>query len=297
MIKRLFLGILLMLNCSFSVSAGDYADLKSELQNVIANCKAKIGIAVIVDGKDTICINNDERYPMMSVYKFHQAVAVAYVLERRGISLDSTIYVSKNELRPNTYSPFREKYPEGHDLFSISELLTYTLQLSDNNACDILFDHILNVADTDAVLHQFGGTNFKISATERAMQKDISKCYENWSTPLASAKLIDDLVAGRILKGRYHDFVVSTMLACTTGAQRLPRPLPVPGPRIGHKTGTSGKDSKGNFIAVTDIGFIFLEGGKRYSVAVFVKDSSENLQTNEQIIADISNELYSFLEN
>ena len=296
MIKRLLLIFSLFLTGWFSTFAQDYKELKMHLQKVIAPMKAEVGVAVIVDGKDTITINNDNRYPMMSVYKFHQAVAVAYTLEKRGISLDSLIYVKKEDLRPDTYSPFRERYPEGNARFPISMLLTYTLQLSDNNVCDILFDKILNVAETDAVLRRLGIRNFKISATEREMQNNINRCYSNWSTPLSSAKLLDDFVSGSIVKGEYYDFIKSTMIACTTGERRLPAPLSPSKVRIGHKTGTSGKDADGKFIGVNDIGFVFMSGGKRYSVAVYVKNSCENLNNNERIIASISSELYSFLE-
>lgn len=50
--------------------------LEEQLRKVIANKKAQIGIAVIINGKDTITINNDERYPMMSVFKLHQALEI-----------------------------------------------------------------------------------------------------------------------------------------------------------------------------------------------------------------------------
>ena len=68
---------LLVLICSPTVLAQDYAPLKSQLQRIITSYKARVGIAVIIDGKDTLTINNEERYPMMSVYKFHQSLAVA----------------------------------------------------------------------------------------------------------------------------------------------------------------------------------------------------------------------------
>lgn len=51
--------------------------LETQLKEAIKGKKAEIGIAVIIDGKDTVTVNNDIHYPLMSVFKFHQALALA----------------------------------------------------------------------------------------------------------------------------------------------------------------------------------------------------------------------------
>ena len=204
------------------------------------------------------------------------------------------IYVKKEELHADTYSPLRDKYPEANTWFSVKELLTYTLQWSDNNACDILFNHVIDPRQTDIMLRHMGGKNFNVSATEREMHFDVNKCLNNWSTPLSSAKLLDDFVAGRIVKGLYFDFILRTMLNSTTGKHRLPAGLPTK-VQIGHKTGTSGKNKNGVFMGVNDIGFVFVSDNRRFSIAVYVKNTSEDLATNERIIADVSHKVYSFL--
>ena len=296
--RYLIILIFSLLHVSFAsgkLFSNDYAELRTRLADIIAPYDAKVGIAAIVDGHDTICINNDDRYPMMSVYKFHQALAVASILEQKGISLDSLIYIKKEELVPDTYSPFRDTYPEGNAYFPISELLIYTLQLSDNNACDILFRHLLGVEETDAALRKMGIDHFAISATEEAMHSDTKKCYDNWSTPLSSAVLLDRFVAGKIVSGIYYQFIQETMLNCTTGAERLYAGLPKGNVRLGHKTGTSGCSDQGKYIGVNDIGFVYLPGDRRYTVAVYVKDSNQKLGDTEEIIAKVSAELYSVL--
>lgn len=293
--KRLLSSILIaILSCS-QLLAQDYAVLRNQIQKAITGYHAKIGVAIIVDGKDTLTVNNDEKYPMMSVYKFHQALAVGQALQKKNIPLDSMMYISKSDLRPDTYSPLYEKYPEGNVFLPISELLVYTLQLSDNNACDILFDRLLNVKQTDAAIRAMKVKNFKISATEKEMQHDIQRCYDNWSTPLASAILLENFVEKKIVAGEYYDFILKTMLDCTTGQNRLSAGLPKDKVRIGHKTGTSGRNSLGKYMGVNDIGFVLLPDGRHYSVAVYVKDSAEILEINEKVIADISHIIYMFL--
>lgn len=51
--------------------------LETQLKQAVKDKKAEIGIAVIIDGKDTVTVNNDTHYPLMSVFKFHQALALA----------------------------------------------------------------------------------------------------------------------------------------------------------------------------------------------------------------------------
>lgn len=109
-------------------------DLSYRLKKVIKDKKAEIGIAVILDAQDTVTVNNDDRYPLMSVFKFHQALAVADYLDRNGLTPDTEIFIPEEELVPDTYSPLRKEFPEGEISLSVSRLLEYSLQLSDNNA-------------------------------------------------------------------------------------------------------------------------------------------------------------------
>ena len=115
--------------------------LETQLKEAIKDKKAEIGIAVIIDEKDTVTVNNDIHYPLMSVFKFHQALALADYMAKRNQSLDTLLRIEKSDLKPDTYSPLRDKYPQGGIEMSIADLLRYTLQQSDNNACDILFDY------------------------------------------------------------------------------------------------------------------------------------------------------------
>ena len=104
--RKLFL-ILFLLVLPVIIKA-EQKGLEEQLRKVIANKKAQIGIAVIINSKDTITINNDARYPMMSVFKLHQALAVADYCEKKGLSFDTSIYIRKADLKTDTYSPLRD---------------------------------------------------------------------------------------------------------------------------------------------------------------------------------------------
>lgn len=70
--------------------------LETQLKQAIKDKKAEIGIAVIINGKDTVTVNNDIHYPLMSVFKFHQALALPIIWERKQ-SLDTRLPI-KNQI-------------------------------------------------------------------------------------------------------------------------------------------------------------------------------------------------------
>ena len=271
--------------------------LKTEIRHIIKDKKATIGVALILDGEDTLAINNAEKYPMMSVYKFHQALAVCDYLQKRHIPLSTSLYLDKKYFKPDTYSPLRDKYPQGNLELPISELLVYTMQSSDNVACDILFDYIGGVNVVDEYIHSLGINDVSITATEDEMHQGMDDCYKNWTTPMEAANLLELFMTQDFMRNEYTDFLKHIMIECGTGKDRLPAPLPESEVKIGHKTGTSDKNDRGEYIGINDIGFVILPDGSRYVVAVFVKDSKENMETNAKIISDISAAVYQYAGN
>lgn len=270
-------------------------NLEAQLRQAIEGKKAEIGIAVIIDGKDTVTVNNDIHYPLMSVFKFHQALALADFMGREKQPLNTRLAISKCDLKPDTYSPLRDKYPGGGIEMSVAELLEYTLQLSDNNACDILFRYQGGTEAVDNYIHSLGITDCAITATEDEMHQDISRCYQNWSTPLAAAELLERFRKKTLFEDEYKEFIYQTMVQCETGKDRLVAPLLNKGITIGHKTGTGDRNARGQQIGCNDIGFVLLPDGHSYSIAVFVKDSGESDSDNSKIIAEISRIVYEYV--
>lgn len=84
-------------------------------------------------------------------------------------------------------------------------------------------------------------------------------------------------------------------MECNTGRDRLPAPLQGTEAVIGHKTGSGDVNAEGLLIATNDIGFVYLPDGRRYVVAVFVKDSAADDRSNAQLIARISEAVYRYV--
>lgn len=271
--------------------------LEIELKEAIKEKKAEIGIAVIIDGKDTIAVNNIACYPLMSVVKFHQALALADYMDKKNQSLEKKLIISPADLKPDTYSPLRDKYPQANIQMSIADLLKYTLQLSDNNACDILFRYQGGTQAVNDYIQSLDITDCAIIATEDEMHQDLNACYQNWSTPLAAARLLEVFRKKLLFADAYKDFIFRTMVGCNTGKDRLAAPLlQEKGVIIAHKTGTGDRNAKGQLIGCNDIGTVFLPNGHVYSIAVFVKDSEETSADNSKIIADISRIVYKYVK-
>lgn len=291
--SRLFLLLALVLSAAAPASAE--GNLKTQLQKIIAGADARVGVAVIADG-DTLTVNGSPDYPLMSVMKLHQAVAVARILEERGLPLTTTVHIYVQDLKAGTWSPLRDARPGGGFDMSVAELLRYTLQQSDNNACDILFDRFAAPEHVDSIIRSMGFRDFRIAATEDEMHRDLKKCRENVSSPLSAADLMDRLASGTLPLGKeYADFIRSTLLECRTGLNRLPLPLEGSGALIGHKTGTSDREADGRWTGINDVGFVLLPDGRSYTLAVFISDSALGMEENEKLIADISGAVYSEL--
>lgn len=291
---RTFFSLFSLFLLLASLNAQEHS-LQQRIMQITENKKAQIGVAVIINGKDTITVNNEMRYPMMSVFKMHQAMAVIHDLETHKQSLDTPIFIKREQLHPNTYSPLRDKYPQGELTLTIRELLIYTLQSSDNNACDILFDYIGGTTATDKYIRSLGITDFQICATEDEMHHNLELCYQNWTSPLAAACLAEQIITRPLFTPPHQEFLRHTMMTCETGKDRLPHPLLHTQAVIGHKTGTGDRNEKGEIIGCNDVGFILLPDGRHYTLAVFICNSSESDDTNTQIISDISAAVYQYV--
>ena len=56
-----------------------YETLQARLADFASSRDANIGIAVIIDGRDTVAVNGHRAFPMLSVYKFPIALALCDV--------------------------------------------------------------------------------------------------------------------------------------------------------------------------------------------------------------------------
>lgn len=279
-----------------SVVSTSKDSLRLSLTTYLHTVPATVGIAVIsLEDRDTLVIHNDHHYPMQSVYKFPLALAILSRVDHQLLQLNDTIVISKEYLRPNTWSPLRDKFPEGTTI-TVAELLDYSASQSDNNACDILFDMMGGPTQLNDYIHQAGIADINIIANEHAMHSDRSLQYQNWATPLALATLLDRFYFNKIVSGNSTDFLMQLMIQSPTGQNRLRGGLPE-NTIVAHKTGTSDTNEDGITAATNDIGIISLPNGKHFAIAVLVSDSLLGPKGNEGVIATVAKMVYdAFIE-
>ena len=270
-------------------------DLKKQI-NAITNDK-NATVAVSVTGIDFPLHfenkNGEKKLPMLSVFKFHIALAVLNKVDQGKLKLDQPIFIKKADLLENTWSPIREKYPDGNIEMPLSELIKYTVAKSDNNGCDLLLRLIGGTETVQKFINNKGIKNFTIKADEAQMHKGYQFMYWNTTSTNDSNLLLMNFFDGKVLSKNSTSFLMKTMIETTTGTTKIVAQLPK-GTPIAHKTGSSGKDEKGLTIAENDIGIITLPNGKHYAISVFVSDSMETEETNTKIIADISKRVFDY---
>lgn len=285
LLTTVLLIALLVVSCQSTES-----NLQNKLEELTCDFPGEVGIALIF-GKDTVCVNGDTHFPMFSVVKFHQALAVCEKLRANKVYLSTQtnpndIKVTAADLKPDTWSPMRDEHPNG-GIFSIQQLMEYSLIQSDNNACDILFNNIANPAQVEEYIHNCGITECGIARTEDEQHADISSCYDNWTTPLAAAQLLGKFYEERELDD-YSRFIWNTMANCETGANRIPKYIGSRTTTIVHKTGTGGISSDGKILGINDIACIILPNKRHCELAIFVKDATCDAETCEELIANIA---------
>lgn len=292
---RFNLIIVTLLSLLPVTAAAQTDTLHRRIETLLTGSRAEVGVAVIIEGRDTVTVNNSSRYPMMSVVKLHQAMHVADWLKANGLTPDTPIHVGLEEMRPGTWSPMRDEYPDGEVSLSVGELLGYTLKQSDNNACDVLFDRTGGPLATDRYVRSLGISDFAVGVTEADMHDNPARSADNNTTPLAAAMLIERIAAMRDGDNPVFGMIWRMMTECATGASRLPRPLRGTGAVIAHKTGTGFTDAAGHPSGVNDVGFVVLPDGRHYSIAVLIKTSEEDMEATERIIADVSRIVYDYM--
>ena len=273
------------------------AELKKEISKITEGKKATVAVSVLgIDFPFQYNNNNAEKkLPMQSVFKYHIALAVLDLVDQGKLSLDQKVFIKKSELLPNTWSPIREKNPEGNFEMPISELIEYSVAMSDNVGCDVL----LRLIGGPKVVHDFliskGAKDTQIVYNEEIMQSAWKNQYENYTTMKSATRLLKDFYKGKILSKKSTEFLLAVMYRTSTGLNKIVEQLPKYA-KVAHKTGSSGKNDAGLTGAENDIAIITLPNGKTYAIAIFVSDSTESYDVNCKMISDISKVVFEILE-
>ena len=228
-------------------------------------------------------INATSRFPMYSVMKFSQALYVADFLTRNNIDLNAEVIVRKEELLQDTWSPMLSTF-ESQRTFTYSELLALSLQQSDNNACDILFELCGGPRAVEKYIRKLGFKDIRIQKTEKQMHANPALSNKNWCTPQEMVALLERFTAHHNDNEQLR-YIWKLMEECQTGNDRLPAAVPNSA-KVVHKTGTGYPLPSGLPSGICDVGIIILDNGQQLPIAVFITNPS-----SQSRISDVAKQL------
>ena len=290
-----FLKIILLLIPALIMS--QKYNLDSQISKITKGKNATVGVSVL--GIDfPLSYNNanaDKKLPMQSVFKFHIAMAVLDLVDKGKLSLDQKVFIKKSELLPETWSPIREKNPEGNFEITLEETLKWMVSESDNNCTDIILRLIGGTKTVQDFINSKKIKNTQIKFNEDECHKILNLQYQNYTTTKSANNTLKAFYDKKIISKNSTNFLYKLMKETTTGKNRLIAGLPK-GIEIAHKTGTSFTEN-GMTPATNDIGIVTLPTGKKYAISVFISNSNENFDVNEKMISDISKVVYNELSN
>jgi len=268
--------------------------LEQKVNTIVNGKNAKVAISVLeFENGFTFKKNAEEKMPMQSVFKFHIAAAVLDAVDKGKLSLDHKILLDKNNLLENTWSPLREKYPNGGVEIRLSEVLEYTVAKSDNNGCDIMLKLLGGTQTVQRFMDAKGVKGFQIRYNEAEMHKDWNIQYKNYSTASSATDVLKKFYDGNLLSKKSTDYLMKVLWSTSTGKNKLIAQLPENTP-VARKTGASGKNNEGLTGAENEIGIVTLPNGKHYAIAVFVSNSTETDEVNCKMISDISKSVWDY---
>jgi beta-lactamase class A len=267
---------------------------KKQIAQIIKTSPGIVGFAVMdLENKGQYVVHERHKFPMQSVFKFPVAMAVLDQVDKGNLSLDQKIHISKANLLPDTWSPLRDKHPDGEADLALSEIVALTVSQSDNNGCDILFRLLGGAAQVDKYVKGLGIGDISIVATEAEMSRHWDVQFTNWCTPPAMLRLLEVFYSAEKLSPTSHAFLMKVMVETTTGVNRLRGMLPKE-TIVAHKTGTSGTNDQGITAATNDVGIVTLPNGKHLAVVVYVSNSSQGTADRELVIAKLTKTAYDY---
>jgi beta-lactamase class A len=178
------------------------------------------------------------------------------------------------------------KRNQGEEL-KLKDLLYFMISESDNIACDILFRLVGGASTVNNFISDLGIKSVSIVNTEEEIQADWDLQFQNYTTPQSAVLLLKLFFEKKILSPKSSDFLLKLMIGTKTGSKRIKGLLPE-NTIVAHKTGYSGRNKAGIIAACNDIGIVTLSKQMNFGIAVFVSNSTHDLEQNELIIAQIT---------
>lgn len=261
----------------------------------------------------------DRRFPMQSVFKMIVGAAVLAEVDAGRVRLDEVITLTAKGLSP-PWSPIADAWP-GRTDYTVDELLTLAVGVSDSTAADLLMKRIGGPGAVTAWLQDKKVEEVRVDRYERELQPDIvglASFRPAWkgaaafaaaeatvppqkraaamqaalsdprdtATPRGMLGFLRQLNDGELISSASARKLLSIMVQSPRGAERLKAGMPK-GVQFAHKIGTWGPARRGVSEAYNDVGIFTLPDRRSYAVAAFLSGSSAPESERAALFADL----------
>jgi beta-lactamase class A len=261
----------------------------------------------------------DRTFPMQSVFKMIVGAAVLSEVDAGRLRLSEIITLTAQELSP-PWSPIADAWP-GRSDYSVDELLTLAVSLSDSTAADLLMKRIGGPGAITAWLQDANINEIHVDRYERELQPDVvglASFRPAWkgaaafaaamatvppekrlaavraamvdprdsSTPRGMLGFLHRLDSGELISAASTHKLLAVMLGTPRGSERIKAGLPN-GVRFAHKIGTWGGAQGGLSEAYNDVGIFTLPDRRSYAIAAFLTGSTAPERDRAALFAEL----------
>ncbi|KAB8335724.1 serine hydrolase [Scytonema tolypothrichoides VB-61278] len=253
----------------------EISSLKTIVQNLAAaNPNLTPGTFLVdLDNGSYVDVNASSSFSAASTIKIPILIAFFQDVDAGKISLDETLTMTKRMVVGGSGDM---QYKPAGTQFTIMEVATKMITVSDNTATNMLIDRLGGIETLNQRFRNWGLT----TTTIRNPLPDLEGT--NTTSPKELGKLMGMVNKGNLVSVASRDRILDIMRR-TVRNHLLPSGLGS-GARIAHKTGDIGT-------TLADAGLIDMPTGKRYVLAVMVQRPSNDPRA-EKLISSISRAAY-----
>ena len=255
----------------------NYRGLENKIENIVEESSANISVSFYdLDQGEGFSINGDERVPSASMIKLLILLKALDECDKGKINLKDSIKLDDYEKVDG--SGILKELNCNHK-FSIRELLTLMIIVSDNTATNILID-LLGMEEINKIGHDLG---LEKTTLERKMMDSNAreKGLDNFTSSNEILKLLKMIYEKEFVSEDYSKLALDILLR-QQERQRLQRYLPED-LKIASKSG--------DLDNLENDGGIFFTENKNYILVVLVNRAESNVLAKE-IIGEISLKIY-----
>lgn len=255
----------------------NYRGLENKIENIVEESSANISVCFYdLDQGEGFSIKGDEKVPSASMIKLLILLKALDECDKGKINLEDTIRLDDYEKVDG--SGILKELSRDHK-FSIRELLTLMIIVSDNTATNILID-LLGIEEINKIGHDLG---LKKTTLERKMMDSNAreKGLDNFTSSNEILKLLKMIYEKDFVSEEYSNLALDILLR-QQERQRLQRYLPED-LKIASKSG--------DLDNLENDGGIFFTENKNYILVVLVNQAESNVLAKE-IIGEISLKIY-----